>query len=342
MGRRRVSREQSQRLSTPSETNQLILELREEIRATRPDAAPARTLGEMAGRFLAVKLQTIASAPDFKGRMNNHVLRAFGDATWKTLKKRDVQAFLLDLIQQRGLSRQTANHVRDVGRQLVEDAIDNEEWPTSNPFARTDPFRLDEPEKDILTRREASALLRAVPSRWRPIFALALYLGPRRKSIYSLLVADVDLVHGLIDFNDTKTKKKLKMVPIPRELTPHLRHAIATTPGPWLFVNRYGNRHSRESRALNRVLRAAFVKAGIVRNDGRIPKITFRGLRRCCSCLLQDAGAHPWVVSKVLGHSQASLAAMGNPVENMTARRYTVFQPGFVRRQLNKLTLKKR
>jgi hypothetical protein len=46
------------------------------------------------------------------------------------------------------------------------------------------------------------------------------------------------------------------------------------------------------------------------------------------------------VVSKVLGHSQASLVMMGSPVENMTAKRYTQFSQGFIRAELNKLSLK--
>lgn len=317
------------------DTNQLLLDLREELRARKP---VRKTLTELAEKFLPVKMRTLASASDFDGRMRNHILPALGARTSETLRKRDVQAFLLDLVGG-GLSPQTANHVRDVGRQLVEDAIDNDEWEGSNPFARVVPFQIPEKEKDVFSRGEAKALLRAVPWRWRPLFALALYLGPRRKTIYSLRLDDVDLVHGLIDFNDTKTRRRIKKVPIPRGLTPYLKRAVADSKGEFLFTNRNGTRHARDSKALARVLRAAMRKAGIRRQGDRLPGITFRGLRRVCSCLLQEAGCSPWVVSRVLGHSQSSLAAMGNPVENVTARAYTVFSPGFVRRQLNKLEL---
>ena len=324
------------------DARQLLLELQEILKEQAAEAAPDITLSQLAAKFIPVKRRTIASALDFEARLNNHVLRVFGDATWRTLKKRDVQEFLLDLVQKRGLSPQTANHCRDVGRQLIEDAIENEEWPAPNPFAKADKLPLPELDRDTLTRSEAGRLLWCVPLKWRPLFALALYLGPRRKTIYEIRLEDVDFTHALINFNNTKTGRRLKHVPIPRELMPHLKMAAKKSAGIWLFTNRFGGQFQRNSRILNRVLRAAMRKAGIQRAGGELPKVTFRGLRRVCSCLLQESGCSPWVVSKVLGHSQASLVAMGSPKENTTAKFYTSFQPGFVRRELNKLHLRKK
>lgn len=331
------------RLTPEPDTRQMLLELREELRQTlRPTLAKLRTLAEIAAEWLPQKLQKIASAASFEGRVRNHILPALGHHTSQTLRKRDVEVLLLDLRHGRGLSAQTANHVRDAGRQLVQDALENGEWSGANPFAQVEPFPLEERDYDVLSRQEARAVLAAVPDRWRPLFALAVYLGPRRSTILNVRVADVDLEARVISFLKTKTGKKIRRIPIPDELLPYLQEAVARAgPGEWLFPTRFGKKHAGQPKALNRVLRRAMQAAGVKRPDGGLPRLSFHGLRRTSSCLHQEAGCAAWVVSKVLGHSQASLVFMGNMPENVTARHYSTYSENFIREQLNRLTLQK-
>lgn len=325
----------------PTDTAALIQELRAELRAVLyPERVKQKTLNQLAGAWLPRKLKAIEGPATFEGRFRNHLLPALGKHTAGTLRRADVEAFLWGLVKG-GLSHQTANHVRDGGRQLVEDAIENGEWPAANPFAKAKSLFIPEREYEVLTRSEASRLLAAFPWRWRPLFAVALYLGPRRKTIFNIRRDDVDLEQRVIRFRVTKTRRPIWRIPVPEQLLPYIKRALRDSEGEWLFTNRFGNQHRGECKTLARVLRKAFREAGIYRGD-RLPAITFHGLRRCCSVLHQESGCHPWVVSRVLGHSQASLALVGSVRENMTARRYSAFSEGFIREQLNLLSLRRR
>lgn len=312
-------------------------EIRSAVAANAHQKEASQTLRELAAEWLPRKLRSISEPRTFEGRVENWILPLLGDHTSASLRKRDVETFLLDLKQKHGLAPQTINHIRDAGRQLVEDAIDNEEWLGANPFAKAKQHRIPSKTQTRLSRAEAARLLRCLSPRWRPMFAVALYLGPRRKSIFSILLEDVDLEHGVIHFNDTKTDEPVRDVPIPSELLSHIKTALRLSRGPWLFTTRFGRRFSKNNKTIAAALARALKRAGIYAADGvSVRALTFRGLRRCSSTLHQEAGCHSWVVSRVLGHAQAALVLP----ETMTARKYTVFSQEFVRRELNKLSLR--
>ncbi len=320
-----------------ADTRQLILQLQEEMRTLlRPEQRPLRPLSDLAEDFLRRKRQALTDPATFEARLRNWVLVALGAHTAATLKPMHVEDVMRAVVGE-GLSAQTANHVRDGGRQLVAFAIDNGEWPGANPFAKVRPMRLPDAEHVMLTRDETGALLRHVRRFLAPLFAVAVYLGARRDTIFNIRCSDVDIGRKVIQLTKTKTGKRISNVPIPDELLPYLRDALAVSLGDWLFVSRVGERRTRDSgRALNKEIQRALKAAGVLR-DKVPPDITFRDLRRLSASLHQEAGAAPWVVSRVLGHSQASLVAAGNPAENMTAKHYTVFSEEFVRQELNKL-----
>lgn len=313
----------------------LRAEIRSAVADNRQPEASA-TLVALARVWLPRKLRTVTDPVTFCGRVRNWLLPHFGEHTSATLKKRDVDEFLLDLREKRGLSAQTVNHVRDAGRQLIEDAIDNEEWPGANPFAKAKQVKGPRKRKERLSRDEAASLLATLSWRWRPLFALALYLGPRRDTIFNIRKEDVRLTECVIHFNTTKMGDEIRDVPIPYELLPLLRAAMRTSRGPWLFMTRFGSKFSGNNKTLSAALRRALKGARICAADGvSVRQLTFRGLRRCSSTLHQEADCHPWVVSKILGHAQAGLMLP----ENTTAKFYTQFSPEFIRAELNKLSL---
>lgn len=322
------------------ELDQLRMLIREELRREEP---PSATLSELAAERLCRKLPGMASARDFEARVRKHLLPALGFHTSATLKPKHIEIMMADLARA-GFAPQTINHIRDAGRQLIADAIKNEAWPKANPFALVAPLDTPRREPPMLTRIQAAQLLREVPSRWRSLFALALYLGPRRGEIFALEKEWVDLERKLVSFNGsherdrTKTGDQRRNIPIPSELMPYLRHAMTEArDSAFVFPSEKNERLTKDTK-LVAVLRDALGVVDI--NEVSATQMTFHGLRRVSSTLHQEAGCHPWVVSKVLGHSQASLAACGNPVENMTARRYTQFSEEFVRAELEKLSLK--
>lgn len=328
------SRLEAQVQSVHEDVRQLALELRGLFKLD----TPATPLAVISADWLPRKLATISGPETFEGRVRLHLLPRLGEHTHQTLLPKHIEDLLEGMVAD-GYGPQTANHVRDAGRQLVAYAIKNRMWLGGNPFDEVSKLPVPDGDGDVLSAPEAGALLRFVTARRRPIFALALFLGPRRRTIFHLRPGDVDLGGELIDFNTIKGGKKLKAVPILTELLPYMEQAVRDARGEWLFSQDDGRQMCPGSHVLNNELASAFERAGIVRGTSA-PRITFHGLRRCSSTLHQEAGCHPWVVSKVLGHSQKSLADFGNVVENMTAKRYTRFSEQFVRRELNRLSLK--
>jgi integrase len=311
-----------------------VLDIREELRGLlAPSVTEPRTLVELSIEWLPRKKRKLASADSFDGRVR-HVLRALGHHTYQTLLPRHVED-MMDALLASELSAQTVNHVRDAGRQLVADAARNRLWPGPNPFEDVPKRKVPPHAYDMPSRDETAMLLGAVEEEHQPLVALALYLGPRRKTIFNIQPADVSLARGTMDFRVTKTGVVILGVPVPDELTPFLREAMRRARGEWLFSRPDGRQLSSRSRLLRSVLSRAIARAGL-RRGARLMRLTFRDLRGVCATLHQEAGAHPWVVSKVLGHSQSSLVI----AENMTARRYSKFSDEFARRELNRLSLK--
>lgn len=318
---------------------QMILELRSELRDRLPAETPSgvRTLSQISAEWLPRKLKKVAAPDTFEGRVRLHILPTLGERTHKTLLQSDVED-LMDAMVEGGFAPQTANHVRDAGRQMVAWAAKNRLWAGPNPFEETPKLKARW-VRETLTREEAARLLRyGLEVKWRPLFALALYLGPRRKTIFHIRMEDVNPERKLIDFRVTKTGDPVLAVPIPDRLMPYLEQAMKDARAPWLFSQKNGRQMSSKSHVLNSALADAVDRVGVKR-QGRAIHLTFHGLRRCSSTLHQQALCHPWVVSKVLGHSQESLALFGNLRENMTAKSYSDFEEHFIRSELNKLSL---
>lgn len=321
------------------ETQRMLAELRSEMRATVPAPPPARTLRDLSADWLPKKLKKIpASAAAFDGRVRIHLLPMLGHHTYATLLPEHVEEMLEGFIEE-GLGPQTANHVRDAGRQLVAHAIKNKRWVGANPFEETSKLDVPDHHYDVPSREEAAAILLAVESRWRPLFAVELYLGPRRKTLFHLKPSDVRLEEGTIDFRVTKTGVPIMGIPIPSELKNYLKWALNEAKGEWLFSRDDGRQLSDRSNLLRAVLRRAIAHAGIKR-DNKPLKLTFRDLRGVSCTLHQEAGCHIWVMAKILGHSIASLGPNGGFMETMTAKRYSKFQKEFVRTNLNRLSLR--
>jgi integrase len=322
-----------------AETQRMLAELRAEMRATVPEPPPARTLRDLSSEWLPRKLKKIpASAAAFDGRVRIHLLPTLGHHTYATLLPEHVEEMLEGFIEE-GMGAQTANHVRDAGRQLVSHAIKNKRWVGPNPFEEVSKLKVPEHHYDVPTREEAAAILVAVEARWRPLFAAELYLGPRRKTLFHLKPEDVHLASGTIDFLVTKTGVPIRGIPIPNELRDYLKWALGDAKGEWLFSRDCGRQLSDKSNLLRAVLRRAIERAGVKR-DGKPIRLTFRDLRGVSCTLHQEAGCHIWVMAKVLGHSISSLGPDGGLMESMTARRYSKFQKEFVRANLNRLCLR--
>jgi integrase len=296
-----------------------------ELSAPRPSTL---TLNEFAEEWWARKRTTIpGSAAQTESRLRRHVLPRFGAARLATITSLDVRAWMLEIASSG--APQSANHCRKVARQLVEYAIERGLPVGRNPFASAAPLAVEEASKNVLGARDVRVLLRVARHPWRCAIALAVLLGLRVGEIWGLRVEDVDTVgwwlHVRRSHGREVTKNgKHRRIPIPRLLRPFIREALRRTSCPWLVTDT-GRQLSRHRRAA-RILRKHLGRAGIMDELG------FHSLRHTAATLHLEAGCHPWVVSKLLGH------AVPDAPPAITWR-YTHFGDDWVRAELEKLAL---
>ena len=128
--------------------------------------------------------------------------------------------------------------------------------------------RVPKRKADFLRADEVAIVLAATPSRWRPLFATAVYTGLRKGEPLGLRKSDVDLASRLIIVNrsydcDTTKGGRAEAIPIARELISYLRDAVKASASELLFPDPRVRMLSRHT-PLEDVLRRALAHAGIV------------------------------------------------------------------------------
>lgn len=298
-----------------------------DIASPRPSTT---SLNEIAVDWWRLKRPTIpGSAAQTESRLCRHVLPRFGDVPIARITSLDIQAWMLEMASTG--APQSANHCRKVALQVVEYAIERGLFLGRNPFATASPLQVEEAEKNVIGCVDVRILLGVAQHPWRCAIALAVFLGLRVGEIWGLKVADVDPVgwwlHVRRSHDRERTKNgKRRRLPVPRLLQPFLLEAMRLTPCQWLVTDT-GRQLSRHRKAA-RLLRKRLDLAGITDELG------FHSLRHTAATLHLEAGCHPWVVSKFLGHSVPNMP----PPPSITWR-YTHFGDDWVRAELEKLTL---
>jgi len=162
------------------------------------------------------------------------------------------------------------------------------------------------PRERYLTRDEVAQLLRAARrshwARWHlPLFILlGVYAGARHEAILSLRWPQVDLGHGLIDFNvpgRERTSKGRALVPIPRPLLTFLRIAHARRRSDVGYVVEF---HGAPIRSVRKAWKLAREAAGLG------PEVTPHILRHTCATWLVQAGVPFPKVARWLGHTKTT------------------------------------
>lgn len=325
-----------------------------------------RTLNQLAEEWLKKKLPTLdGSADTFEARVRNHLLPVFGKSK-DDLDRHAVRAWMLQL----ELAPQTVNHIRNAGRQLVEYAQEKDEWATVNPFEKCDPLPVTWFQSKVLTEAEVRRLLAAATDTWRLIFAVTVVLGLRRGEVFGLKVEDVDRTRRVLRVCRSHGRRwpknrRPREIPVPPRAWKVIERALKERgESDYVFPGRNGGRRCRDSKVA-KWLRGALVRAGVVEGwvltcrkkkctkpeavdapkDARCSKcggprvakarakhLRFHDLRHTSATLHLQAGCHPWVVSKVLGHTVSDAPPA-------ITWRYTHFSEEWVREQLNLLDL---
>lgn len=326
------------------------------------------TFGELFARYSSQIAARLARWRNVESRFRLYLLPLFGNLVEHQLTRFEVDRVLSTLTH---LSPASINHLRGDGARLIRLAEVDGLWGPHNPFALVRRWRVTRKRVNTLSAEEAAALLELgiLTQEYRPLFAMAIYLGARKGELFAMRPEDVDLRKMLVSIlrsHDRPTPKNgrpREHIPIPDELAPYLQDALSRADGSeWLFPGPDGQRR-RENTKLEVILRRALGRAGIVRGyrlvcrrkgcghveqsgaaeRKKCPRcafalwaqpnprhLRFHDLRATCITLHTESGANPRAVQEMVGHVP----------RDVTGLHYIgALSTDFLRRELNKLSL---
>ena len=368
MRRHRPQAARGARLAPENQRGAATSAIAREVAALLQRKETGPTFQEMAEAFFRTDGRRLEN-PENQRRHLAH-MRPLWELREEELTPRVIEGLFADLLRPAGpLGPATINKLRSTGRKVIRSAQKGRDWKGINPFDPVDRHREPEPEHRTFTREEAMKLLPHLRADRRREAQTMLYLGLRPGELKGLHKVDVDLERRELDVrrsNDRPTTKtgKRRRVPIPDELLPVLREAIEVSPRscPLVFPAE-GGELQRSDAKLSRTLRTAMGKAGIVRGwrytcrrkgcghsdeqaaleqrwcptcgfklwpVGVVDPVRWYDLRHSAATLHHQAGCDPLVIQVVLGHAP----------ESLTDSRYTHLTQGYMRAELNRLSLK--
>lgn len=201
-------------------------------------------------------------------------------------------------------------------------------WIKVNPCNQVDLPRARREEMLFLTADEVRAVAEKVDEHYRVLIYTAAYTGLRAGELAGLQRQDVDLLRGVIhvrralkdinghlELGPVKTEKSRRTVTLPPSIRKLLdEHLRGTSGGPesWVFTMKGGG-PLRMALVYNRYFRRAV--AGYTLRGKQVPgalpaakhALRWHDLRHTCASLSINAGAHPLLVSKMLGHSSVQI-----------------------------------
>jgi len=214
----------------------------------------------------------------------------------------DIEAFLLHLFRDRGLSSSTRNQYAAGLRFLFTTTLGRREWVCSIPFART-PSKLP----TVLSGSEIERLLASFDSPTHRTLATLCYgAGLRVTEACSLEVGDIDGQRRVLRVRHGSKGGKHRELPLSRRLHRQLRayYREVRPPGPVLFPGRGTRKRSITREAFHIALQKAIATAGIDK------AVSAHTLRHSYATHLIEAGADLRAVQLLLGHASIESTAV--------------------------------
>lgn len=204
-------------------------------------------------------------------------------------------------------------------------------WIRSNPCTNIDLPRARRGEMLFLTADEVRLLAEKIDPHYRVLVYTAAYTGLRAGELLALRRQDVDLLRGVVhvrralkdidgrlEFGDVKTESSRRTVTLPASirklLTEHLSSDLpgGTGPDALVFPSKTGKalRHRLFVRRHFRPAVAGWTDKDGMEHAGALPdkpRLRFHDLRHSAASLAIHSGAHPLLVSKMLGHSNVEI-----------------------------------
>ena len=211
------------------------------------------------------------------------------------LTDRDVQAYLLHLIQERKLSWSTCNIAANGFRFLYHVTLGREQAEFCIPAAKQSQ-RLPE----ILSRQEVQRLLDAMGNRKHHALLVTTYAaGLRVSEVVGLQLTDIDAERSSLRIQQGKGAKDRYSLLSPRLLEELRAYWREYRPVRWLFPARGGQKPLDDSSA-QKIYYAAKQRAGITKQGG------IHALRHAFATHLLEAGTDLHTIQRLLGHGHIS------------------------------------
>lgn len=270
--------------------------------------APDRvTVAQLAGRWTGsahAKTWTAETRRSYRTALNLHILPELGEA-----RVQQVTAFDIQRVMDACPTSHVANRCRRVMHALFGRAV---AWGLirANPVASVKAVRRQAREQAYWSREQATAFLDAASkSRYRLLFEGALVTGLRIGELVALQWRDVNdqAVHVRRTYSQAavgrvqehpKSATSRRRVPLPPEYAARLE-AARGEPHELVFASSTGRLLNPGN--VRRALRRYAKRAGV-------PAIRLHDLRRSYASFLAEAGYHPSVIQRLLGHASPDLA----------------------------------
>jgi integrase len=301
----------------------------------RPSARDGRTLAEALRQFIA-GMQAGTVRPKGRERYKPNTTRSYERALRvhiepsaiaglrvAEVRRRDVQA-LADGLLADGMSAGSVGNVLNPIQAFYRWAIDRDEL-SYNPSERIDlPNGHSKRPKRIASAEEAAALLAALDTEDRPVWATAFYAGLRRGELQALRACDIDLgasliavergwdqVEGVIDPKSHSSRRTVPLLAVLRDyLDEHLLRTgrsgedlvFGRTARQAFYASTVDGRAKRAWAATNKRERAAAEGAG--RRADLLTPISLHLCRHTFASLLIDSGANAKAIQEFMGHSK--------------------------------------
>jgi len=285
------------------------------------------TFGEWAEHFMAVAEKRLARTSYARDRnyLDNHVLPRWGSVKLNRVAKADVERWVVELgepdqskrVGGGTLAPATIEKIYQVFRKIMNAAFEDDRiaklpCPAHPPISR----KKRKPVR-YLTEAEVAHLASCIDPFYEATIYIAAYGGFRIGELFALRLDDVDWargfirvdegltdVAGTIEFEDPKTEKAFRSVPIADLALQHLRSHVDATIG-WddqraLMFTAPGGAVARPNNWRRRKFANAVEAA-------KLAPLTPHDLRHTAASLFISAGANPWMLAEILGHSDTRM-----------------------------------
>lgn len=266
-----------------------------------------------------------------------HVLPDFADLPLNRIDHAAVQRWVNQLSAS-GSAAGTVRNAYAVLRNCLNTAV-RYNLLAANPCTNIDLPRANREEMLFLTPGEITRLANAIDPWYRVMVYVAAYTGLRAGELLALRRSDVDLlrksedgqtrgvihvrralkdINGVLSFGEVKTAGSRRTVTLPASVRELLEaHLSAPLPGgngpdALVFPSKTGKpiRHRLFSRRHFRRAVAGYTDKDGTKHPGALPDkagLRWHDLRHTAASLAIHSGAHPLLVSKMLGHSNVEI-----------------------------------